>query len=157
MRKLILVLAAIFATGLLFVNIYTSVVDARNWGSDIPNSLMAARAYFSVANPGTFFRVVSPMSQVIAVLALIICWRAGTRVRIYCAVALVLAVSCDLFTFAYFYPRNDIMFVAALNPDSEVLKAVWTGWTTMNWPRSGILAAQVVIDYLALMRVAKNG
>src|SRR5258706_15347362 len=121
MRKFILIIAAIFATGLLFVNVYTSVIDARNWGHDIPGSLMAARAYFSVANPGTFFRVVSPMSQVIALLALIICWRAGTRVRIYCAIAFVLAVSCDLFTFAYFYPRNDIMFVAPLSPDTEVL------------------------------------
>src|SRR5258708_38902003 len=157
MRKLILILTAIFATGLLFVNVYSSVVDARNWGSDIPNSLMAARAYMSVTNPGNFFRVVSPMSQVIALLALIICWRAGTRVRVYCAIALVLAVSVDLLTFAYFYPRNDIMFVAPLNPDTEVLKTAWTGWTTVNWLRSGILAVQVIIDYLALLRIAKAG
>jgi len=156
MKKLILIIAAIVATGLLFVNVYTSVVDARNWGSDIPNSLMAARAYFSVANPGNFFRVMSPMSQVIGLLALIICWRAGTRVRIYCAIALVLAVSCDLFTFAYFYPRNDIMFFLAISPDTQVLKDAWSGWTTMNWLRSGILAVEVIVDYLALMRVAKT-
>src|SRR5258706_15149981 len=156
MRKTILILAAIFATGLLFVNVYTSVVDAQNWGHDIPNSLAAARAYFSAANSGTFFRVASPTNQVLALLALIICWRAGTRVRIYCAVALVLAVSVDIFTFAYFYPRNDIMFVAPLTTDTEALKTAWSGWTTMNWPRSGILAAQVIIDHLALMRVAKS-
>src|SRR5258706_8565498 len=175
MRKTILILAAVFASGLLFVNVYTSVVDAQNWGHDIPNSLMAAREYFSVANPGTFFRVASPTSQVLALLALIICWnsppaRGGVapasgdevvggwpRVRIYCAAALVLAVSVDLFTFAYFYPRNDIMFVAPLTTDTEALKTAWSGWTTMNWPRSGILAAQVIIDHLALMRVAKSG
>src|SRR5258706_9753718 len=139
MRKTILILAAIFATGLLFVNVYTSVVDAQNWGHDIPNSLAAARAYFSAANSGTFFRVASPTSQVLALLALIICWRAGTRVRIYCAAALVLAVSVDLFTFAYFYPRNDIMFFAPINPDTQVLRDAWTGWTTMNWLRSGML------------------
>src|SRR5580765_3079045 len=156
MKKLILILAAIFATGLLFVNVYTSVIDARNWGSDIPSSLWAAREYFSVANPGNFFRIVSPMSQVIALLALLICWRAGTRVRIYCAAALLLAVSVDLFTFAYFYPRNDIMFVAPLTTDTEALKTAWSGWTTMNWPRSGMLAVEVVIDFLALMSVAKS-
>ena len=156
MKKLILMIAAIFATGLLFVNVYTSVVDARNWGHDIPNSLLAARAYMSVANPGNFFRVVSPMSQVIALLALIICWRAGTRVRTYCAIALVLAVSGDLFTFAYFYPRNDIMFVLPINPDTQVLRDGWSGWTTMNWLRSGMLGVEVVIDYLALMIVAKT-
>ncbi|MEP6788449.1 MAG: hypothetical protein ABJB40_08460 [Acidobacteriota bacterium] len=156
MRKLTLIFAAVLASGLLFVNIYTSVVDARNWGHNIPDSLTAARAYFSVANPGTFFRVVSPMSQVFALLALIICWRAGTRVRIYCSIAFVLAVSCDLFTFAYFYPRNDIMFVAPLSPDTEVSKQAWTGRTTMNWFRSGILAVEVIIDYFALTLVARS-
>lgn len=155
MQKLILLIAITFASGLLFVNVYTSVVDARNWGHDIPNSLMAARAYMSVANPGTFFRTVSPMSQVIALLALIICWRAGSRVRIYCAIALVLAVSGDLFTFAYFFPRNDIMFVQPLSSDTELLRRTWSEWTFWNWPRSGILVVQVIIDYLALMRVTK--
>ena len=156
MKKLILIIAAIFASGLLFVNVYTSVVDARNWGHDIPNSLMAARAYMSVANPGTFFRIVSPMSQVLALLALIICWRAGTRVRIYCAIALVLAVSGDLFTFAYFFPRNDIMFVQPLTSDTEFLKQTWSEWTTMNWPRSGILLAEAVIDYVVLISVSSK-
>jgi len=155
MRKIILILAAIFASGLLFVNVYTSVVDARNWSHDIPNSLMAARAYMSVANPGTFFRTVSPMSQVIALLALIICWRAGVRVRIYCAIALVLAVSGDLFTFAYFVPRNQILFVQPLTADTEALKTVSSEWTTMNWPRSGILVVEIILDFLALMLVAK--
>ena len=156
MRKTILILAAIFASGLLFVNVYTSVVDARNWGHDIPNSLIAAREYFSVANPGSFFRVVSPISQVIALVALIICWGAGKRVRIYCAVALVLAVFGDVFTFAYFFPRNDIMFVAPLTSDTDALRAAWSGWTTMNWPRSGILVVQIIVDYLALLRVAST-
>jgi hypothetical protein len=156
MQKLILIIAAIFASGLLFVNVYTSIVDARNWGHDIPNSLMATRAYMSVANPGTFFRVFSPMSQVISLLALIICWRAGARVRIYCAVALVLAVSGDLLTFAYFFPRNAILFTDPLNTDPELLKRTWSEWTTMNWPRSGIVVVQIIFDYLALMRVAKS-
>ena len=77
--------------------------------------------------------------------------------RVYCAIALVLAVSVDLFTFAYFYPRNDIMFVAPLTTDTEALKTAWSGWTTMNWLRSGILAVEVIIDYLALMLVARSG
>jgi hypothetical protein len=156
MKKLILLIAITFASGLLFVNVYNSIVDACNWGHDIPNSLSAARNYMSVANPGTFFRVVSPASQVIALIALILCWRAGWTVRVLCAIALVLAVSCDLLTFAYFYPRNDIMFVQPINADTEFLKKTWSEWTFMNWPRSGILIVQVIIDYLALLRVTKT-
>lgn len=153
MRKTILILAVVFAAGLLFVNVYTSVVDARNWGHDVPSSLTAARQYFSVANPGAFFRVASPASQIIALIALIACWKVGVRVRIYCASALVLAVLCDVFTFAYFYPRNEIMFIAPLG-DTESLKTVWSQWSSMNWLRSGILAAQLILDYLALMLVS---
>jgi len=154
MKKLTLLIAITFASGLLFVNVYNSIVDARNWGHDIPNSLIAARNYMSVANAGTFFRTVSPASQVIALLALIICWPAGKFVRICCAIALVLAVSGDLLTFAYFFPRNDIMFnQQPMTSDVELLKRTWSEWSFMNWPRSGILVVQVVVDYLALMRV----
>ena len=156
MKKLILILAATFASGLLFVNVYTSLVDAPNWGHDIPNSLIAARAYMSAANPGTFFRIFSPANQILALLALIICWRSGKQVRIYCAIALVLAVGGDVFTFAYFYPRNAIMFTDPLTPDTELLKQTWSQWTTMNWPRSAILVAQTTLDYLALMLVSKE-
>jgi len=156
MKRIILIIAALFASGLLFVNVYTSIVDAPNWGHDIPNSLMAARAYMSVANPGTFFRMVSPVSQVAALLALMICWRAGTRVRIYCAIALILAVCTDVFTFAYFYPRNEILFVQPLSSDTEFLRKTWSEWTTMNWPRSGLLLVEVIVDYLALMIVCQN-
>jgi hypothetical protein len=156
MKKLILTLAATFASGLLFVNVYTSLVDAPNWGRDIPNSLLAARAYMSAANPGTFFRIFSPANQIIALLALIICWRSGKRVRIYCAIALGLAVGGALFTFAYFYPRNAIMFTQPLTTDTELLKQTWSQWTTMNWPRSAILVVEVIVDYLALMHICQN-
>lgn len=155
MRKTILILASTAASGLLFVNVYNSIVDAPNWGRDIPASLYAAHEYFKAANPGTFFRAVSPANQLIAVLALIVCWRADTRVRIYCAAAIVCAVAGEILTFAYFYPRNAIMFNAPLDQSIEALEAAWSGWSAMNWVRSAIIAGQVVFDFLALMLVAK--
>jgi len=156
MKRTILILSAIVASGILFVNVYTSVVDAQNWGRDIPASLIAAREYFLAANPGTFFRVASPINQLLTLLALIICWRAGKKVRIYCGIALLCAVAGEALTFAYFYPRNAIMFTAPLDTNAEALRAVWSQWTTMNWFRSAIIAAEVVFDFLALMLVAKQ-
>lgn len=155
MKKLILLIAMTFASGLLFVNVYTSLVDAQNWGHDIPSSLVLTKEYMSAANPGTFFRTFSPASQIIALLALVICWRGDRMVRIYCAIAFVLAVSGEILTFSYFFPRNAILFTDPLNTDPELLKRTWAEWTTMNWQRSGILLVQVIIDYLALMRVSK--
>ena len=105
-QTLLLILAATVASGLLFVNVYTSMVDAANWGRDVPASIMAAREYFSVANPGTFFRIFSPVNQVLALLAVVVSWWAPKGTFAICVAALVLAVSADIFTFAYFYPRT---------------------------------------------------
>jgi hypothetical protein len=154
-QKLLLMLAATVTAGLLFVNIYNSVVDAPNWGHDIPASLNTAREYFAVANAGTFFRVVSPANQILGLLALIFCWRRGTRVRIYCAIALAFAVGVDIFTFAYFYPRLYILFGAFLDPSVDVLKAAWSEWSSMNWVRSAIGAIGLIFDFAALSIVSK--
>ena len=149
LRKLSLALAISLAAGLLFTNIYTSMVDARNWGANIPASIQTTRNYFKAANPGTFFRIFSPANQVVTLLALVLCWRIGKKARIYCAIALICAIGADMFTFAYFYPRNDILFKLPIPPDLDALKTTWAQWTTMNWLRSLICAIVLVFDFLA--------
>ena len=148
-------LATTFAAGLLFTNVYTSIVDAPNWGHDIPASLEAARAYFQAANPGTFFRIFSPFGQVIALVAVVLCWTVDKRVRYFLLAALILAVSVDGFTFAYFYPRNDIMFVNSLVGSTEVLRNAWSQWSFMNWPRSALILVGLVFDFAALNRLIR--
>jgi hypothetical protein len=156
LRKLSLALAIALAAGLLFTNIYNSMVDARNWGANIPASIQTARDYFKTANPGTFYRIFSPANQVAGLLALILCWRAGKRVRIYCAIALVCAVGADVLTFAYFYPRNDIMFKSSLVTDLDAIKAALEQWSSMNWFRSLIIAITLVCDFLAFTLVIQK-
>ena len=152
---LILILAATVASGLLFVNIYTSMVDAPNWGRDVPASIVAAREYFSVKNPGNFFRVFSPLNQLLALVALIVSWWAPKGTFPICLAALVLAVSVDVFTFAYFYPRNEIMFVAPIE-NVDAIRSALSGWQNMNWIRSGMIAVIVVLDYLALKKISQS-
>ena len=55
------------ACGLLFVNLYTSLIDAKSWGCDIPNSIATTREYYKTVNPGDFFRIFSPVNQILAV------------------------------------------------------------------------------------------
>ena len=149
LRKLSLALAISLAAGLLFTNIYTSVVDAHNWGANIPASIQTARDYFKTANPGTFFRMIAPATQVAGLLALILCWRAGKRARLYCAIAFLFAVGTDVLTFAYFYPRNDIMFKSSLVNNVDAIKAALEQWRSMNWVRSLVCACALVFDFLA--------
>jgi len=152
---LILILAATVASGLLCVNIYTSMVDAPNWARDVPASIIAAREYFVVKNPANFFRVFSPLNQVLALLALVLSWWAPKGTFPLCLAALILAVSVDVFTFTYFYPRLEIMFVAPIE-NVDAIRSALSGWQNMNWIRSAMLAVIVVLDYLALMKISQS-
>jgi uncharacterized membrane protein len=149
LSKLSLTLAISLAAGILFTNIYTSLVDSRNWGSNIPASIQTARDYFKTANPGTFFRIFSPANQVATLLALILCWRAGKRGRLYCAIALLFAIGTDMITFAYFYPRNDILLKSPIVTNFDAIKTALEQWRLMNWVRSLICAVGLAFDFLA--------
>lgn len=154
-QTLALVLAATVASGLLFVNIYTSMVDAPNWARDVPASITATREYFGVANPGTFFRIFSPVNQVLALAAAVSAWWAPRGTFTICVATLILAVLVDVFTFTYFYPRNDIMFVAPID-NIDAIRSALSGWRNMNWLRSGMIVVIVFLDFLALMKVSQT-
>lgn len=150
-RLFLLGLSAAVASGILFVNLYTSIVDAPNWGADLPASIDTARNYFSVANPGTFFRIVSPLNQLLALVALIACW----KVNRYIAIAsLAMAILGDVFTFTYFYPRNDIMFIAPI--DDAAIRLAWEQWSSMNWLRTLICAVNVTLAFVLLVSTTKK-
>lgn len=153
MKTIILFSAITIASGLLLVNIYTSIVDARSWGSDIPNSIVAARAYFKMVNPGNFFRIFSPVNQVLGLAVLILFWRSSPSIRLGFGAAFVLYILADVFTFAYFYPRNDILFKTAQITDVALLKRTVAEWSTMNWLRSAIIFAGLVCSFVSLYKV----
>ncbi len=150
-RSILLGATAAVAAGLLFVNIYNSVVDAPNWGANLPHSIEAARAYFTVANPGTFYRIVSPLNQVLAFIALILSWRNNR----YIGMSLVFtAILADALTFGYFYPRNDVMF---LNPINEsAIRIAWEEWSTMNWIRSALCVVNTTLAFILLIVNSRN-
>jgi len=141
MKRIILLLSLIIASGVLMTNIYNSLIDAKSWGSDIPNSIQAARQYFKSVDPGDFYRVFSPINQVLALICVILCWKAGKNIRLVLIGAFLLYFAADMFTFAYFYPRNDIMFRQPM--DLEKIRIAWQGWTTMNWLRTLMVAVGV--------------
>src|SRR3954470_12856062 len=104
MKTIFLFASISIAGGLLFVNLYTSLVDARSWGSDIPNSIATAREYYKTVNPGNFFRLFSPVNQLLGLLVLILFWRSSPSIRLCLGIAFVLYILGDALTFAYFYP-----------------------------------------------------
>jgi hypothetical protein len=145
---------ALMAT-VLGVNVYNSIVDARSWGANIPDSIHAARNYFKVANPGVFFRVASPLNQLFALLTLVVCWKTGKKVRLYFGFALLIAVLTDVLTFAFFYPRNEILFLGADGNVHALMKA-WSEWSNVNWLRSLLLVFGLVCSMKGLDSLYKT-
>jgi hypothetical protein len=128
-------------------------VDAKSWGSDIPHSIAAARTYFSAVNPGNFFRIFSPVNQLLALVCLFLFWKTSRTVRIALATAFVLYVLGDVMTFGYFYQRNDVMFRTAQLTDVEILTKTWSEWTAMNWVRTLVIATGVGFSFRALDKI----
>jgi Domain of unknown function (DUF1772) len=154
MTKNIFLFASVgIAAGVLFVNVYNSLIDVRSWGSNIPDSIASAREYFKAVNPGNFFRIFSPVNQLLSLIVLILFWKASPSVRLCLAIAFVLYVLGDVLTFAYFYPRNDIMFKTAQLTDVQMLKKTWSEWHSMNWIRSFIVLAGLIFSFISLHKI----
>jgi len=137
----------------MFANVYTSLVDAKAWGSDIPGSIAAAREYFKAVSPANFFRIMSPLNQVLALAVMVLFCKSLSPIRMCLAAALVLYLLTDAMTFAYFYPRNEIMFRAAKLDDVILLRETWASWSAMNWVRSSILLAGVILSCVSLHKI----
>ncbi len=150
MKKVILFTSVALASGVLFANIYNSMVNAVATDSDIPNSIMAAREYFKVVNPGDFFKIFSPATQIFTLFSLILFWKTAKSLRIFLGIALLCYISEDIFAFTYFHPRNDIMYLSQPIPDTETLKKISSEWMSMNWVRSFILFIGLIFSFLAV-------
>jgi len=153
MKKIILFSSISLASGLLFANLYTSLIDARSWGSDIPNSIATAREYFKSVNPGNFFRMFSPVNQALGLIVLVLFWKTSPSIRLSLGIALALYLLAEGLTFGYFFPRNDIMFRDAQLTDVDLLKKTWSEWNSMNWVRTGILTIGVFFSFLSLHKI----
>ena len=150
MKKVILFASVAFASGVFFANIYNSMVNAVATESDIPNSVIAARAFSKTTNPGDFFQIFSPATQVLTLLALVLFWKTAKSVQIFLGIALLCYISGDVLAFTYFHPRSDFMFLTEPVPDAEILKKVSAEWSSMNWVRSFVLLVGVVCSFLAI-------
>ncbi len=150
MKNTVLFASISVASGLLFVNLYSSIVDAPSWGSDIPQSMATARDYFKTTNPGHFFRIFSPVNQILGLIALILFWKTSAGIRLYLAVAFGFYLLGDVLTFSYFYPRNEIMFAAGDLTDIASLNKTWSEWSMMNWLRSLVVFIGLSFSCLSL-------
>ena len=150
MKKLILLLSIICASGLTMVTIYNSVVDAKSWGSDIPASIQTARDYFEPVDPRRFYVVVGPVNLVLILLTLIVFWNDSVSLRYYFAASLACYAAILILTLAYFIPRDLILFTWSIPDHLEQIRTASAQWGAMNWLRSFLGLAGVLFSFKGL-------
>ena len=144
MKKLILFLSIISASGLLMITIYNLVVDAKSWGVDIPASIQTARNYYNQVDPRNFFAIIAPINQFLILLTIILFWKDSVSLRLYFSISFLLYAIIATLTFFYFIPRDIIIFSSPIEGHIEQIKTAISQWKSMNWIRSFLGLAGVL-------------
>jgi len=150
MKTLLVFLSIIVASGLLMVSIYNTLIDANSWGSDIPASIQTARDYYKYVDPRNFFAIFGPINQLLILLALIFFWKDSVSLRFYFGLSFLLYAIIVILTFAYFIPRDQILFTWSIRDHTEQIRAASAQWIAMNWIRSALGLAGVLSSFKGL-------
>ncbi|MEA2564472.1 MAG: hypothetical protein QOH06_5976 [Acidobacteriota bacterium] len=141
-RELVLAGTIIGLGMLLGAGIYESLVNVPNFVKG-QETLDHARQFWSAANPGNYFRIVAPATQVLALLSLILSWKRPAGRRGLLLAAFLLVVAADVITFTYHYPRNALLFSDPMSQSPETLERAAGEWGTMNWARNVLCFAAI--------------
>jgi len=136
MKKAILFLSIMVASGLLMVSVYNTIVDAKSWGADMPDSIQAARDYYKHVDPRRFYAVMGPLNQILSLLTIILFWKYSVSLRFYFAASFLLYAAIVILTLAYFVPRDLILFTWPIPNHIQEIRTASVQWSLMNWLRS---------------------
>ena len=150
MKKWILFLSIIFASGLFMVSIYNTMVDAKSWGAELPSSVLTARGYYKHVDPRNFFAIIAPINQLLILLTLILSWKDSVSLRIYFGISFLLYATIAILTFAYFFPLDLIIFTSPTEGHIEEIKTALSRWGHMNWLRSLLGLTGILFSFKGL-------
>jgi len=146
-------LAALGVSGLFGASLYDSIVLAPNLKGG-PPALEHGRLFMANATPASLFRILSPTTQVLLLVAVVANW-SGPERRWTLIGALVALVVCDVITFRYHYPRVRIMFDAPLTVAAERVILAAKQWTAANYIRLALVFGSWWATLFALIRLVQ--
>jgi len=146
-------LASLGFSGLFGASLYDTVVLAPNLKGG-PAALEHGRLFMVNATPASLFRVLSPTTQVLLLVAVVANW-SGPERRWPLIGALVALVLCDVITFTYHYPRVRIMFEAPLTVAAERVTLAAKQWIAANYIRLALVLGGWCATLVALMRLVQ--
>lgn len=141
---------------LLGATIYESVVMAPNYERAIPASIDLARQFLKRTTPAHYFRVITPLTQLLLLASLVASWQiAAARWRLLTALGLLVLI--DVITYTFHYPRLAIMFKAPMPEDPGRLGRAAREWAVGNVVRAVLLAVAFLSALQAVTMLAIDG
>jgi len=150
-KEIILCLAIISIGALFGGSLYDSIVLAPNFRVGIPQSLEHLRQFMAVANPGSFFRFIAPLTQISILISLVLGWKRPAGRRRWLILAFILIIAADVITFTFHYPRNAILFHDPMHTPPATLEKVAIEWAYGNYLRILLVGAAMVCTIKALL------
>src|SRR5262245_50729292 len=150
LAHVVTVVALLGSSALLGGGLYDAVVLAPNLRGG-PAGLEHGRLFMSAATPAKLFRVLSPATQLLVLVAVVSNWPSPQRRWPLVGALLALVVS-DVITFAYHYPRNHLLFDAPLTVEPDRLSVAARQWAAANLVRVALVLGGWLATLIALLR-----
>ena len=118
---------------------------------DAPRSLETALAFMAVSGPSDFFPPLGFLSWLTGAGSLVLGWRVRPA-RYWILGSLVMIVGEGLFSMAFFWPRNEIMFVEGPAVHSAAfLRQTAEEFQRLHWARLAFNAAAAAAAFAGFM------
>src|ERR671916_3482315 len=123
---------------------------------DAPRSLETTMEFMVVRTPGDFFPPLGFLSWLTGTGALILAWRVKSA-RYWILGSLIVIVCEGLFSMAFFWPRNTIMFTEGTEVHSDAyLKQIAQEFQTLHWSRLAFNAAGSASIFIGFLRFYRH-
>ena len=151
MIREILAAVDILGLGILFGGgVYESVVVNPNYRANIPESLSHLRQFMKVRTPANLFRIASPVTMLSLLASGIASWGLSAS-RWWFVAAFFALVIADSITYTFHYPRNKVMFIDPLSPDTAMLQRVANEWGRGNLVRIVLMTIALITVLCGVM------
>ncbi len=119
---------------------------------DAPRSLETTMEFMVVSSPGDFFPPLGFLSWLTGTGALILAW--NVKPAWYWILGSLVMIVCEgLFSMAFFWPRNTIMFMEGIEVHSAAyIRQVAEEFQTLHWLRLAFNAAASVSMFVGFLK-----
>jgi hypothetical protein len=123
---------------------------------DAPRSLESTMEFMVIRSPGDFFPPLGFLSWLTGIGALILAWRVKSA-RYWILGSLITIVCEGLFSMAFFWPRNTIMFTEGTEVHSATyIRQVAQEFQMLHWSRLAFNAAASVSIFVGFLKVYRH-